>query len=139
MAAAFGRMHAQRTTRSAITASQHPRQPRCSVGTPFRSGIKALRTVPASTPPSSRGQRISAEAAEGSDNGTTAASPTALRQQEPEDARTAIAQGLRLHEAGQYNDALGMFQKALELPGTGIKRFRHARARSGPACCGNIA
>ena len=65
-----------------------------------------------------------AEAAEDGDNGITAASPTALRDQEPDDARAAIALGLRLYEAAQYNDALGMFQKALELPGTGIKRFR---------------
>ena len=124
MTAASGRMHAQRMVRSAHDALQHNRPVRCIGGWPFRSGVNTFRPVPPSTPPNSRGWRVSAEAAEGSDNGTMAASPTGLREQEPEDARTAIALGLRLHEAGQYNDALGMFQKALELPGTGIKRFR---------------
>ena len=77
---------------------------------------------------------MTAEATEDSDNGITAASPTVPRDQEPDDARTAIALGLRLHKAGQYNDALGMFQKALELPGTGIKRFRRALPRQAAQC-----
>ena len=43
---------------------------------------------------------------------------------EPEDARGAIAIGLRLTEAGKWDDALKYFENALTLPGTGIKRFR---------------
>ena len=43
---------------------------------------------------------------------------------EPEDARGAIAVGLKLYNAGQHSAALDMFVKALELPGTGLKRFR---------------
>ena len=43
---------------------------------------------------------------------------------EPEDARGAIAVGLKLYNAGQHSAALDIFVKALELPGTGLKRFR---------------
>ncbi|EIE19738.1 hypothetical protein COCSUDRAFT_54599, partial [Coccomyxa subellipsoidea C-169] len=43
---------------------------------------------------------------------------------EPEDARGAIAVGLELYNAGQYETALGIFEKAMNLPGTGIKQFR---------------
>ena len=45
---------------------------------------------------------------------------------EPEDARGAIAVGLNLTNAGQYDAAIGIFEKALSLPGTGLKQFRHA-------------
>jgi len=43
---------------------------------------------------------------------------------EPEDARGAISIGLGLYEAGKYAEALEVFEKGLELPGTGMKRFR---------------
>ncbi|KAI8111538.1 hypothetical protein M9435_004038 [Picochlorum sp. BPE23] len=44
---------------------------------------------------------------------------------EPEDARGAIAMGLSLaNDQGDWKAALGYFERALELPGTGIKRFR---------------
>ena len=43
---------------------------------------------------------------------------------EPEDARGAIALGLKLYNAGKHQAALDLFAKALELPGTGLKRFR---------------
>lgn len=43
---------------------------------------------------------------------------------EPEDARGAIAVGLKLYNAGQHSAALDIFVKALELPGTGLKRYR---------------
>jgi hypothetical protein len=43
---------------------------------------------------------------------------------EPEDARGAITLGLKLSDAGNYEEALEMYVKALDLPGTGIKRFR---------------
>ncbi|KAK9918691.1 hypothetical protein WJX75_006025 [Coccomyxa subellipsoidea] len=43
---------------------------------------------------------------------------------EPEDARGAIAVGLDLYNSGQYETALGVFEKAMNLPGTGIKQFR---------------
>lgn len=39
-------------------------------------------------------------------------------------ARSAIAVGLRLTETGRWEEAETYFQRALELPGTGIKRFR---------------
>jgi hypothetical protein len=43
---------------------------------------------------------------------------------EPDDARGAIAVGLKLCEQGQYELAQQFFEKALELPGSGTKRFR---------------
>ncbi|CAL8471406.1 g10948 [Coccomyxa elongata] len=43
---------------------------------------------------------------------------------EPEDARGAIAVGLELYNAGDYETALGIFEKAMTLPGTGLKQFR---------------
>jgi len=43
---------------------------------------------------------------------------------EPEDARGAISIGLGLYEEGKYKEALEVFEKGLELPGTGMKRFR---------------
>ena len=42
----------------------------------------------------------------------------------PDTARAAIAIGLKLTEAKRWEEAETYFQKALELPGTGIKRFR---------------
>jgi hypothetical protein len=44
---------------------------------------------------------------------------------EPEDARGAITLGLKFSDAGQYEQALELFLKALKLPGTGVKRFRY--------------
>ena len=49
---------------------------------------------------------------------------------EPEDARGAIAVGLKLYNAGQHSAALDIFVKALELPGTGLKRFRSGQLLS---------
>lgn len=43
---------------------------------------------------------------------------------EAEDVRGAIAIGLSLYEQGKYQEALEVFEKGLELPGTGMKRFR---------------
>ena len=43
---------------------------------------------------------------------------------EPEDVRGAIAVGLELYEAGKYPESLEVFEKALKLPGTGMKRYR---------------
>ena len=43
---------------------------------------------------------------------------------EPDTARAAIALGLKLTEAKKWEDAQTYFEKALELPGTGLKRFR---------------
>jgi len=43
---------------------------------------------------------------------------------EPEDARGAIAIGIKLTESKQWETAQQYFERALELPGTGIKRFR---------------
>lgn len=41
-----------------------------------------------------------------------------------ETARGAIDAGLTLFEAGDAAGALGEFQRALTLPGTGLKRYR---------------
>ena len=43
---------------------------------------------------------------------------------EPVDARGAIATGLKLTEQGDWTKGLEYFERALELPGTGLKRFR---------------
>ena len=43
---------------------------------------------------------------------------------EPSDARGAIQIGLSLTDAGDYVAALPYFEQALELPGTGLKRYR---------------
>ena len=120
-------MHARQLTRCRLAAhSATVRPTRRGPGDPFRSCVRIPRPVRGSTPHCDRRWSIRAEAEQGNDSGIAAASPVAPRDQEPEDARAAIALGLRLHEAGQYNKALGVFQKALELPGTGIKRFRRA-------------
>lgn len=51
---------------------------------------------------------------------------------EPEDARGAITLGLKFSDAGQYEQALQLFLKALKLPGTGIKQFRCASCSDFP-------
>lgn len=43
---------------------------------------------------------------------------------EPDTARGAIALGLKLTDAKQWERAQQYFERALELPGTGTKRFR---------------
>ena len=43
---------------------------------------------------------------------------------EPDDARAAIAVGLSLTEKKEWQQAQAYFERALELPGTGVKRFR---------------
>ena len=48
-----------------------------------------------------------------------------------ETSREAIAKGQELFAAGKYEQAQSFFEQALELPGTGVKRFRCAAARSG--------
>ena len=45
-------------------------------------------------------------------------------RRDPEDVRGAIAIGLGLYEQGKYQEALEIFEKGLELPGSGMKRFR---------------
>ena len=45
-------------------------------------------------------------------------------EEEPEDARGAIAVGLKYYKAGDYQKALELFGSAPALPGTGTKRFR---------------
>lgn len=127
MRPATGRMHAEEMTRCRSTArAAAAHTTRSTLRAPFRSDIRIPRPVPSSTSIRKKTWSIRAEAEQGSDSGAAAVSPAAPRDQEPEDARSAIALGLRLHEAGQYNEALGVFQKALELPGTGIKRYRQA-------------
>lgn len=43
---------------------------------------------------------------------------------EPDTARAAIALGLKLTEANRWGEAQDYFERALNLPGTGTKRFR---------------
>jgi tetratricopeptide (TPR) repeat protein len=43
---------------------------------------------------------------------------------DPEDARGSIAIGLKYSAAGQWEQAQEYFERALELPGTGLKRWR---------------
>ena len=47
-----------------------------------------------------------------------------VHRQEPSDARGAIAVGLSLTDAGDYVGGLKYFEQALEMPGTGLKRYR---------------
>jgi tetratricopeptide (TPR) repeat protein len=47
-----------------------------------------------------------------------------IKYGEPNDARSAIAIGLTLTDAKEWEEAQKYFERALELPGTGIKRFR---------------
>lgn len=46
-------------------------------------------------------------------------------QAEPEKAAGAIALGLQAYQKEDYGEAIHLFKKALELPGTGIKQYRH--------------
>lgn len=68
-----------------------------------------------------------------SEEGTFEEETFLTKTPEPEDARGAIAVGLKLYNAGKHQEALDVFVKALELPGTGIKRFRSDNAQCG-AC-----
>lgn len=45
-------------------------------------------------------------------------------KRDPEDVRGAISVGLSLYEEGKYQEALEVFERGLDLPGTGLKRFR---------------
>ncbi|KAK9825330.1 hypothetical protein WJX74_009904 [Apatococcus lobatus] len=51
-------------------------------------------------------------------------------EEAPEDARGAIAVGLKFYKAGNYQKALELFGSAPGLPGTGTKRFRDKPAQS---------
>lgn len=50
----------------------------------------------------------------------------------PEDARGAIAVGLKYYKAGNYQKALELFGKAPALPGTGTKRYRYFSMLASP-------
>ena len=55
---------------------------------------------------------------------------------DPEDARGAIALGLKLFEGGDYQGALALFDKSLGMPGTGIVvKHRHNSKCCGLPCC----
>lgn len=43
---------------------------------------------------------------------------------EPETAREAIDLGLEVCKTGDWTGALALFRRALDLPGTGLKRYR---------------
>ncbi|KAI7843557.1 hypothetical protein COHA_002799 [Chlorella ohadii] len=47
-----------------------------------------------------------------------------LQAVDPEDAKGAIAIGLKFSDAGNWAQAQEYFERALELPGTGLKRWR---------------
>lgn len=47
-------------------------------------------------------------------------------QEEPQKAAGAIALGLKAYQKEEYGEAIHLFKKALELPGTGIKQYRYA-------------
>ncbi|GFH25982.1 uncharacterized protein HaLaN_24044 [Haematococcus lacustris] len=49
---------------------------------------------------------------------------SATDAEEPETTQDALDAGLRLTADGRWSDALELFERALTLPGTGIKRFR---------------
>lgn len=109
-----------------------PRQHQCIIlrtqlSTSSNSVRRHLRSPTLSQPPLQSQPRHGSQAnaaAEQEGEVSTEASASGPRDPEPEDSRTAIAQGLRLFEAGQYEPALDLFAKAMKLPGTGIKRFR---------------
>ena len=42
--------------------------------------------------------------------------------------------GLEQYNAGSYEKALEIFQKAMDLPGTGIKQFRYRHHKSYAPC-----
>ncbi|GMH37836.1 hypothetical protein BSKO_05709 [Bryopsis sp. KO-2023] len=48
---------------------------------------------------------------------------------EPENARQAIRYGLESFGAMRYDEALKLFNQALELPGSGIKQFKNKPAK----------
>lgn len=50
--------------------------------------------------------------------------PTEAARADPEDAKGAIAIGLKFSDAGNWAQAQEYFERALELPGTGLKRWR---------------
>lgn len=61
--------------------------------------------------------------------GVTAASDqssdtTAPAADEPQLAGAAIEAGLRAYSGGDTQGALQLFQRSLQLPGTGLKRYR---------------
>lgn len=106
---------------------------RTQLSTRSNSVRRHLRSPTLSQPPLHSQPRHGSQAnaaAEQEGEVSTEASASGPRDPEPEDSRTAIAQGLRLFEAGQYEPALDLFAKAMKLPGTGIKRFRCVRI-----CC----
>mmetsp|Transcript_600 Transcript_600/g.1567 ORF Transcript_600/g.1567 Transcript_600/m.1567 type:complete len:165 (+) Transcript_600:1970-2464(+) len=67
-------------------------------------------------------RNIVAKAEEGASQG---ADPLAKgNYDEPETAQEANDLGLRFTNAGRWTEALAFFEKAINLPGTGTKRFR---------------
>ncbi|KAG2484031.1 hypothetical protein HYH03_017121 [Edaphochlamys debaryana] len=52
------------------------------------------------------------------------AGPAFAPEDEPETAKEAIELGNNLAKQGRWQDALAIYEKALTLPGTGLKRYR---------------
>lgn len=45
---------------------------------------------------------------------------------EPQTAREAINEGLKLYQLSRYEEAIELFKASLELPGAGVRRYRCA-------------
>ena len=105
--------------------------PNSRLGRAFETGSKKhvarqfgrFRHAHAIALPAKQGRRQVAEAAQ-LRAASSESSELSLSQREPEDVRGAIAIGLSLYEDGNYQEALNIFEKALNLPGTGVKRYR---------------
>ena len=115
--------------------------PHSRLGRAFEAGPKKhtarhfgrIRHAHAIAFPAKQGRRQLAEAAQ-LRAASSESSELSLPQREPEDVRGAIAIGLSLYEDGNYQEALNIFEKALNLPGTGVKRYRLAEL----PCCRHI-
>lgn len=57
-------------------------------------------------------------------HGCATTAPRACLPRTTQDAKGAIAVGLKFSNAGQWEQAQQFFERALELPGTGLKRWR---------------
>ncbi|GFR49541.1 hypothetical protein Agub_g11585 [Astrephomene gubernaculifera] len=89
--------------------------------------------------PAASRPHLTSTAASAPSSGSTAPLP------EPETAREAIDQGNQLAKQARWQEALVLYERALTLPGTGIKRYRdrppqasdgeRAAALFNAACC----
>ncbi|PNW76349.1 hypothetical protein CHLRE_12g553678v5 [Chlamydomonas reinhardtii] len=97
----------------------------------LRSSTAGLRTVSGRRVLALRPARLGASAAPASaarPSGRRAVSGAvvvrASAAEEPETAKEAIELGNSLAKAAKWQEALSVYEKALTLPGTGLKRYR---------------